>query len=234
MCVKYEIDETGAVWGVKKSGAFYRVSEAKIRELVEKGRIVFPNYDAPVIAQNAEGRFADVMRFGVWPFYEKTKPGRLTQNARDDSLLTKSIWRQSIARRRCLIPLVAYYEAGLGPIGARGTVRFTLRDRPACFCAGVWDTDPDGSGRNSFAMVTTGPNAAAARFHDRMPVVLDDSEAEAWIGHEPLPEARIKELCRGHTAEALLAQEIPAPPKTAKVRKADLKSTSGELDLDLG
>lgn len=233
MCVKYEIDEEGVVWGVQKSGAFFRVSEKKVRELVEKGKIVYPNYDAPVITETPEGRSVDIMRFGVWPYFEKTKPSRVIQNARDDSLLTKNLWRHAVAKRRCLIPLVAYFEAGLGPVGARGNVRFTVRDRPAFFCAGVWDADPDASGNRGFAMVTTAPNETAARFHDRMPVILDDTEAEQWIGFEPLPEDRLKHLCRGLPAEPLIPFEIPAPPKTKKITQPDLSASAQQGELFL-
>jgi putative SOS response-associated peptidase YedK len=234
MCVKYEVDDYGTVWGVKRSGATFQVTnEEKIKELVRQGKLVYPKYEAPVIVDTAEGRFAEVMRFGVWPFYEKTMPSRVIQNARDDSLLTKSLWRQSVATRRCLIPLVAYYEAGLGPVGARGDVRFTIRDRAAFFAAGVWDNDPDGSGNRAFAMVTTAPNATAARFHNRMPVVLDDDEAEQWLGHAPLPEDRLKHLCRGVAPEVLIPFEIPAPPKAKKITKAELSQATGQGELML-
>ena len=45
-------------------------------------------------------------------------------------------------------------------------------------------------------MVTIAPNEFVSWFHDRMPVVLDNSEAEVWLGNEPLPVDRLAALCR--------------------------------------
>ena len=49
-------------------------------------------------------------------------------------------------------------------------------------------------------MRTTEPNETAARFHDRVPVVLDYSDAAAWLRDAPLPDARLRlpcaEVCR--------------------------------------
>lgn len=78
------------------------------------------------------------------------------------------------------------------------------------FFAGLWDRDPDQSGNRAFTMVTTVPNEYVAKFHDRMPVVLADTEAEAWLGEEPLPDERLLALCRGLPAEALQHAELSA------------------------
>ena len=65
-------------------------------------------------------------------------------------------------------------------------------------------------------MVTTEPNEFVARFHDRMPVVLDDADALAWLGESPLDEAWVKELCRGLPAEALNHETLPPKLKITK------------------
>ena len=152
------------------------------------------------------------------------KPQFLT-NARNDGLLTKPTWKQSAAKRRCLIPATGYYEPGPGPVGAKGSWR--LGDGET---GRLWDRDPDGSGTRAFTMVTTEPNDTVRPFHDRMPVVLGDDEAEAWLGDEPLPDAELMRLCRGLPSEALhheaLAPKLkisrPArPERPAKKEKPD-------------
>ena len=59
-------------------------------------------------------------------------------NARNDRL-TGSTWRNATRKRRCLIPAIGYYEPGLGPVGAKGEILFTVRERPVFFFAGLWE-----------------------------------------------------------------------------------------------
>lgn len=195
--------------------------------LPELAHHTWPKYPAPVVVDQ-EGRPAvQIMRWGVWPFYEKKLTRPLT-NARDDGLLTKSVWKQAVAKRRCLIPATGYYEPGQGPPGARGELRFTIKDRPCFFLAGLWDTDPDDSGTRAFTMVTTSPNEYAARFHDRMPVVLNDDNALDWLGSAPLSSDRVVALTRAPSNDIMEHVAFEAVPK-GKITRADI--ASGELDL---
>jgi len=65
-----------------------------------------------------------------------------------------------------------------------------------------------------------------ARFHDRMPVVLADADAPAWLGDEPLPDDRLRTLCRGLPAEALLHETLP--PKLKVTRKSVTKPSEDD------
>ena len=187
----------------------------------------WPKYPAPVIVDQ-EGRPAvQIMRWGVWPFYEEKMRKPLT-NTRDDKLLTSSVWKQSVAKRRCLIPATGYYEPGQGPEGARGELRFSIKGRPCFFLAGLWDTDPDGSSNRAFTMVTTSPNEYAARFHDRMPVVLNDANALDWLGSAPLSSERVVALTRAPANALMEHVAIEMAPK-GKITRADI--ASDELDL---
>lgn len=126
------------------------------------------------------------------------------------------------------IPATGYFEPGVGPPGARGELRFTIRARPCFFIAGLWDTDPDGSGTHAFTLVTTSPNDYAARYHDRMPVVLMDSSARDWLGSSPLADDQLVALTRPPASAVMEHSVIEAAPK-GKITRADI--ASGELDL---
>ena len=76
-------------------------------------------------------------------------------------------------------------------------------------------------------MVTTEPNEYAAKFHDRMPVILDEADAPLWLGDQPLDDARLLALCRGQPSAALQHEDQPA---VKKITKAELKS-QGELEM---
>jgi putative SOS response-associated peptidase YedK len=171
----------------------------------------YPKYPAPIVIQQAGGRTLLSKTWGI-PITIKGAKGqpivKPVTNARNDKL-SGFTWRYAAAERRCLIPATGYFEPGLGPAGAKGEILFTVKERPVFFFAGLWEGD-------AFTMVTTEPNEFVARFHDRMPVVLGDEDAVAWLGDQPLPSDRLAALCRGLPAEALLHDELP--PKLKIVR----------------
>lgn len=222
MCNHYEKNVDALKWALKAIPGLVLPDP-----LPEVPTHTWPKYPAPVVVDQEGAPAVQIMRWGVWPFYEKKLTRPLT-NARDDGLLTKSVWKQSVAKRRCLIPATGYYEPGQGPPGARGELRFTIKARPFFFFAGLWDTDPDDSGTRAFTIVTTSPNDYAARFHDRMPVVLNDAHALDWLGSVPLPNDRVVALTRPPSNDIMEHSAIVAAPK-GKITRADV--ASGELDL---
>lgn len=172
---------------------------------------VFPKRLAKVVVQAGGARSVAVKSWGIPIAIKGVKGQRIEKpvtNARNDKL-NGFTWRYAVKERRCLIPATGYFEPGLGPPGAKGEILFTVRERPCFFFAGLWEGD-------AFTMVTTEPNEFVRQFHDRMPVVLGDADALAWLGDEPLADTDLAHLCRGLPAEAL--HHEPLPPKLKVVR----------------
>jgi putative SOS response-associated peptidase YedK len=186
----------------------------------------YPKSLSPIVLEEEGRRVVQLHRWGV-SYAVKGKPTFVT-NARDDQLLRIALWKESVTRRRCLVPVVGYFEPGLGPVGMKGEILFTLRDRPAFFIAGLWDSDPDGS--RAFSMVTTVPNEYTKPFQDRQPVVLSDADAQAWLGSHPLPPDRVFALTRPPPNEVMQHEVIPAAPRPKKVPVPGVETT-GQLDL---
>lgn len=175
---------------------------------------IFPKRLAKVLVQSGGERSVAVKAWGVPIEIKGAKGQRLIKpvtNARNDKL-SGFTWRHAVRERRCLIPATGYFEPGLGPPGARGEILFTVKERPAFFFAGLWEDD-------AFTMVTTEPNEFVAQFHDRMPVVLDDADALAWLGDEPIADAGLARLCRGLPADALLHEALPPRLKVTRPAK---------------
>jgi len=192
----------------------------------------YPKSMSPVIVDEAGRKSVQMHRWGIRQVIkEKVK---FVTNSRDDQLPRFSVWKELTATRRCLIPLVAYFEPGLGPEGAKGELLFTMKDRPVFFVAGLWTAEEDGV--RAYSMVTTTPNAYTAPFHDRQPVVLSDADALAWLGSAPLEPSRVHALTRPPPDEVMQHLAIPAVPKMKKISKDDLNQArleNGELDLEL-
>jgi putative SOS response-associated peptidase YedK len=107
-----------------------------------------------------------------------------TFNARAETVAEKPMFRSAFKRKRCLIPVSGYYEWQDTP-GGKQPWYFTARNgSPALTIAGLWDewTDKEtGKPLKSCTMIITEPNEFVAEVHDRMPVLLDQSDFEPWL-----------------------------------------------------
>jgi putative SOS response-associated peptidase YedK len=150
------------------------------------------------------GHVLERMRWGLVPSWWK-KPLRdlpATFNARAETVSEKPTFRAAFRSRRCVIPASGTFEWQDVPDGKQPWY-FTAAGGPLLLIAGLWEEapDPDHPGRTlrSATMVITDANAYVARYHDRMPVILDRKSMTTWLGAndpsallKPAPEDTIK------------------------------------------
>jgi len=86
-------------------------------------------------------------------------------------------WRE---RRRCLIPLSAWYEWH-GPTGHKQTFAFVSTDGFWLWAAGIWEEGTPGA---SFAMLTRPAAPGLSFVHDRMPALLAPEDFDAYFTEE--------------------------------------------------
>ena len=145
---------------------------------------VAPTQPAPVVTLRDGVRTVEMMRWGLIPFWG-TKPGArppLMINARVESLDAKQVFRDALARKRCLVPADGFYEwKRTGKIPTPMYIH--PEDHRTIAFAGLWAHAKSDSGREitSFTIVTGPPNELVKPIHDRMPVVLDRSVWSAWL-----------------------------------------------------
>jgi putative SOS response-associated peptidase YedK len=126
------------------------------------------------------------MRWGVIPSWW-SKPLKemnlATFNARVETITDKAMFRRAFKRTRCLIPASGYYEWHDAPDGKQ-PYYFTRRDGASITIAGLWDEWRDrqaGETIRSCAMIITDANDFVGELHDRMPVILEPEQFEAWL-----------------------------------------------------
>ena len=142
------------------------------------GSEVYPGYPGLVVAEGA----ARAMTWG-FPLVLKGKQGQPLKpkpvtNARTDKLDT-AFWRDSFARRRCLIPVSQWAE----PRGeARRMTRswYGLPDSDLFAVAGLWRRTAEWS--DCYTMVMTEACMEMDQVHDRMPVILNPEDWATWTG----------------------------------------------------
>jgi putative SOS response-associated peptidase YedK len=147
---------------------------------------VAPTDDAFVVVQREDRRAIKAYRWGLIPHWATDlKTGSKMFNARAETLMGSPAFRDAFKRKRCLVPVDAFYEWK-----REGTIRqpyAIARDdgRPLAL-AGLWAgwKDPaTDTVRRTFTIITTTPNEAMADLHDRMPVVIPDDAWDRWLDH---------------------------------------------------
>ena len=155
---------------------------------------IAPSYGAGseqvIVVRTREGKRA--LRLGHWwmipHFWSKPlKALPATFNARSEELAQKPFWRDAFRQYRCLVPATGWRE--FKPEGKVKQPYQFRPEQPLFAFAGLWSrwTSPDGELVDSFAIVTTEPNATAGEYHDRMPLVLAPDLYEGWL--EPQADA---------------------------------------------
>lgn len=144
-----------------------------------------PTQQAPIVRSAADGgRECLLARWGLVPGWAPDlKFGNRCINARAETVASLPAFRQAFRRRRCLVPVNAFYEWS-GEKGQRLKWRIALRDEPLFALAGLWEWWQDrdsGQGVPSFTIVTCAANAAIAPLHDRMPVILREADYARWL-----------------------------------------------------
>jgi len=144
-----------------------------------------PTDRAPVVRLAADGgRECVLARWGlVPPWAPDLKFGTRCINARAETLARLPAFRSAFRRRRCLVPVNAFFEWS-GEKGRRLKWRIGMRDEPLFALAGLWEwwQDPQsGEGIASYTIVTCEANAAIAPLHDRMPVIVGAADYARWL-----------------------------------------------------
>ena len=150
---------------------------------------VAPQTMQPVVRLSPETGVKEMvlMRWGLVPFSAKSPTHNYpTINSRAETILEKPMFRDCFRRRRCLVPIDAYFEWQVideqkntkqpWAIGLKSGKPFAL--------GGIWDrwvsvnkvTD-----LLSYSIITTEPNELLAPLEDRMPVIIPERAYSRWL-----------------------------------------------------
>lgn len=155
---------------------------------------IWPKYEAPVVRLTDDGdREMLYMRWGfLTPKVSKTTGKPLFpsawNNARADKVVSNGLWKQSFQERRCLVPASSFREAkGRNPATDFWFALKGDEPRPPFAFAGMWrgfqpGLDGEIEQQLTHTIITTTANEIVKPVHaDRMPVILNPENYEAWL-----------------------------------------------------
>ncbi len=159
---------------------------------------VAPTRKMPVVRFTGRPESAE-LAWGIRARWQK-KTARPLINARSETAATKPTFRESVARRRCLVPADGFYEWRRA-VSPPQPYFFHLPNEAPFWFAGIWEDE-------AYLILTTKPNKIMQPIHDRMPVILDEANAASWLGDSPLDRETLERLCSPYPAERLACREV--------------------------
>jgi putative SOS response-associated peptidase YedK len=132
----------------------------------------------------------DIASWGLIAPWSKSKAEALKSqsaaiNARSETVHEKPTFKNAFRRSRCLVPASGYYEwaTELGKYKPRQPVYISRDDGKMLAFAGIHDrwVSPDGSTRDSVAIITREAVGDLATVHSRMPIFLPRDRWESWM-----------------------------------------------------
>lgn len=173
-----------------------------------------------IVRVKREDRELLAATWGLVNSWAKDKKRAAAQiNARAETLATRPAFKEAFKERRCIVPADGFFE-WVGPKTARQPIWFHRGDGGLILFAGLYEYWPSGPEQfeRTFTIVTTDANDIVGRVHDRMPVILDEERADAWM----LPKQnadRLQELLLRAGGDLLIATRVS--PRANSVKNDD-------------
>jgi putative SOS response-associated peptidase YedK len=209
---------------------------------------VAPTNVMPVLRVVEHRRWLVPARWGLVPHWaHDLGVGSSMINARSETLFEKAAFRDSLPRRRCLVVVDGVYEWQL-----RGTKKVPMRvaygDGRPFTLAGLWARwRGAGVDVESFTIVTMTAIDELRPLHERMPVIVDDGDRDAWLDPDcadvdlvrfasprPRPELTVTEVSsrvgnvRNDDA-GVLQPDIEPPSQATAARRRRRTAAQGTL-----
>lgn len=182
---------------------------------------IAPTQPIGIVRADHGTRHFQLVRWGLIPGWVKDPAAfSLLLNARSETAAEKPAFRAAMRHRRCLVPASGFYE--WRRVG-KSKQAFFIRPRGggAVAFAGLWEPwmGADGSEIDTAAILTTGANGLVSAIHDRMPVVLDPADWDAWLDTDGREPRHVAEMLR--PAPEYLLEAIPVSERVNAVRNDD-------------
>ena len=177
-------------------------------------------------ANDSDLRELVAMRWGLVPFYvpdfRDCKP---MINARVETVATNRAFRDSFKKRRCLVLADGFYE--WRHEGKKKLPHVIQRaDRKPFGLAGIWDRwkgvlHGKQERIETCAVITRTPTTEVAAVHDRMPLVIDTKDHDAWL--DPKTDlATLHDILDHRYVKDWIVTPIDTMPESSRKRQMPL------------
>lgn len=186
-------------------------------------------YIPAVIAHQGQLRFGK-LKWGLVPSWAKDdKLAAKLVNARAETLADKPSFRDSLRRKRCVIPADSFYEWHKQADGSKQPMRIHLKDSPVFAMAGLYDTwvQPDGEKLHTCTIITTEANPVMADIHHRMPAILPREQLMSWLDPAVQEPDRLLPLLQPYPEQEMTAYAVTSVVNSVRNNSPDCFAPAG-------
>ncbi|RZK27154.1 MAG: SOS response-associated peptidase [Flavobacterium sp.] len=192
---------------------------------VEDNANICPTDSLSVIT-NKEPRKLQFFRWGLIPSSTRDLSNLpLMFNARAETLLEKTSFRNLVKSKRCIVIVTGWYEWGGKP---KQQYVFNIKDREELIFAGLWDewyNQETGKTIKSVSIITVASNDLVAQYHEkeRQPAILAiDNEVDEWLADGRKDEEYI-DMLKIFPSDEMEVKPVgePKPDKAPKPSKPE-------------
>lgn len=180
---------------------------------------IAPSQQQLVIAEIDGDRQVRSMRWGLVPFWAKDSSiGNKMINARAETVATKPAYREALKRRRGLLLATGFYEWRKNANGTKTPFMIRRAGGGLFTMAALWEQrGPEHL--ETCTIITTSAAGVMRPLHDRMPVILHEDFAEAWLDARTSADD-VQELIAGAGIELEaypVSQHVNAPANDSEM-----------------
>ena len=167
---------------------------------------ISPSQNILTVVQNEQGQAeARNLRWGFVPSWmAKENISSKFINARIETAAEKPMFRDAYRKRHCLIVADGFYEWKKLET-KKQPYYFQLKDKQPFAFAGLWEEwqSPENEKIASCTIVTTEANELLQPIHNRMPVILQQSDYEKWLDPQLQKTELLEQLLHPFEAEKM-------------------------------
>ncbi|MFC7061906.1 SOS response-associated peptidase [Halobacillus seohaensis] len=178
---------------------------------------IAPGQKVLAIIHDGSKKRAGYMYWGLVPSWAKDpKIGYKMINARSESAHEKPSFKKLMAKKRCLIIADSFYEWKKEK-DYKQPYRIQPENRQLFAFAGLWDQwKTEGEERFTCTILTKEANEFMGDIHNRMPVILPESQQDQWIEPVTWDSQGAHEFINQVEMEGLKAYQVSTYVNSAK------------------
>ena len=183
---------------------------------------IAPTDEVLAVRYNAEDglRHLNPLRWGLVPIWAKDRKGAAKLiNARSETAATLTTFKDAYAKRRCLIPADGFYEWRVIDDKTKEPFAIMPADNPMFAFAGLWERWRDPETKEivrSCTILTTTANELLRPIHERMPVILDETDWSRWLGESEDTPDELRALLKPYPADRMRTYRITSRVNSVK------------------
>lgn len=196
------------------------------RVLKKKRYNVPPASHLPVFGLKDGGTRVEIARWG-FPI-----PARRNGvfNTRIETAAESPMWRGMLGKSHCVFPVKGFYEWEHD--GAKRPHYIHRKDDDNLLLAGLLGRRTvGGESKLCASIVTCKPNELVGRLHDRMPVVLEERDLDAWLNPQDSGMERVMDLAKPAADGVLTMHAVGAAVNSTKNDAPELMQPTSQKTL---